>query len=310
MGLSDRATDVEYLDASRISWNAIFSGVLIVLTGSAIFDLLGMSIGFTLFQTEIDILPSLTWGTIIWVFFGATVSMYAGGWVTSYLNTCRSSVDATLSGIITASLALLIIFIITATVSGSILSTTFKALNSIITTGALGATSGAGVLSNAAKGVNKVAPELGNMVKKALPDLDPIIAKINKKAGELLPQDNTLPEEKTKKIKSQLEDYVDRYLEALGKDGENVKEVSADFKKFLVESTGKSPEEIDSTLEDWKKIYLEAKERAHEVMMKTREKVAKTLSKVAFTNFLLIIISLIAAIIGSRSGLKNRKQDV
>jgi uncharacterized protein YoxC len=288
-------------DTPCIPWSSICAGVIIVIVGSAAFNLLGMSIGFTLLQPTGNIAPSLTWGTIIWLMLSAVLSMYAGGWVTGYYSFREGG---PLSGIITSGLSLLIFFITAAALSGSVISTTFSTLNTIVSASA----SGAGAISSAVKGINKVAPELGENVKKVLPDLNSIIAKINKKAAALLPKDNEWSDEKLKKVKSQLEEYVDRYFASLGKEQGEQQENLKGFEDFLVEITGRSPDEINKTLDEWKGTYLEASEKAHQTVLKTGKTITKGLSRLAFVNFLIITLSLVAAAWGGRNGRKCREE--
>lgn len=303
-------TEITYTDANYISWSSIFAGILIVIVGSTLFNLLGMSIGLTLFHPSSVGLSSLTWGTIIWLIVSAFVSMYIGGWVAGYCGIGRTFGSGVLSGVLTSSISLLIFFIVTFSVSGSIISSTFSALNTAVTTTASGVARGASAVDNTAKGINKIAPEIGENVMKALPDLDPMIAKINRKADELLTQNGEVPEEKAKKIKSKLENFMNRYLDSLGKENSDTEDIKKDFNKFLVETSGKTPEEINQILDEWKKTYLEAKEKAHDAMVKASDTIAKTLSRLAMINFVIILLSVIAAAFGGINGSKRRIETV
>lgn len=309
MRTADQVSNVNNFGYANISWSSIFAGVLITVVVSAIFNLLGMSIGFSLFQPTSDMLPVLTWSMIVWLSISSFLSMYIGGWVTSYYGFENTRLGGILSGILTGSVALILFFVVTASISGTIISSSFSALNKMIETSASGIEASSSMMGNAAKGINKVAPELSENVKQAIPDLNPIIEKINKKANELLPQNaGENSEEKAKKIKAQLGKFIGKYLDAIGKEDGSTEEVNKEFSAFLVENTGKSPEEINQTLEEWKKTYVEAKEKARVKMLETSEKISKALSHLALINFFIIILSLIAAAMGGLNGLRTREQ--
>jgi hypothetical protein len=82
----------------RISWAAIFSGVLVALAVEVLFVCFGLFIGFRMHPG----MGARLW-SVLWYFIGAFFSLMAGGWVAGYLGGNPRTGKA--HGIVTWSLA-------------------------------------------------------------------------------------------------------------------------------------------------------------------------------------------------------------
>ncbi len=122
----------------RISWAAIFSGVLVALGVEVLFLTFGSFIGFRMSPGA----EASAW-SVAWTFFGAFISFFVGGWVAGYLGGNPETGRA--HGLVTWGLATVTTFAFVMLVSWGVVSQTMG----VVRTAALAASN---VASNAAPG--------------------------------------------------------------------------------------------------------------------------------------------------------------
>jgi hypothetical protein len=93
----------------RISWAAIFGGVILVVTLQILFSLLGAGIGFGTVNTNAGTTPtasSLGMGAGLWWVVSSCVALLVGGYVAAWLAGIEIRFDGVLHGLITWGIAL------------------------------------------------------------------------------------------------------------------------------------------------------------------------------------------------------------
>jgi hypothetical protein len=123
-----------YWHANRISWSAVFAGVIITTVLLLVFGLLGLGIGMSTIDhiNEVETKKGIGLGAILWytvssltaVFFGSCIAGYFSGKVIEINSQTPSKTPGIIHGILTWSLSTLIGFYIVTTTVGSIISGT------------------------------------------------------------------------------------------------------------------------------------------------------------------------------------------
>jgi len=129
------ATVRESWNMKRISWAAVFAGVLVALATELLLVSFGLFIGFRLSGREASI-----W-SVIWYFVTSFLALYAGGWVAARLS--GSPEHGKLHGVVTWGLATVAAFAFTATLSWGMLSQSLGMVRTAALAAAPAATSSA-----------------------------------------------------------------------------------------------------------------------------------------------------------------------
>jgi len=107
----------------RISWGAIFAGVVIALAVQIVLSLLGIGIGASTIDPLSEQHPGkgLGIGAAIWFVISSLIATFAGAWVAGRLSGATRTTDGTLHGVLTwAASTLLTMFLLTSAVGGII----------------------------------------------------------------------------------------------------------------------------------------------------------------------------------------------
>lgn len=107
----------------RISWGAIFAGVVIALAVQLVLSLLGIGIGASTIDPLNQQNPGkgLGIGAAVWFVISSLIATYAGAWVAGRLSGAPRTTDGTLHGVLTwAAATLLTMFLLTSAVGGVI----------------------------------------------------------------------------------------------------------------------------------------------------------------------------------------------
>lgn len=136
----------------RISWSAIFAGVVLAMVVSLILNLVGTAIGTASIDPmqEGNPLDGIGKGAAIWVMVSGVISLLVGGWIAGRL----AQREGALHGLLVwATVSLVTVYLVSSTVTG------------VVRGGMNLAGSG---LSAAASGIAQVAPKLGSTVQDQL----------------------------------------------------------------------------------------------------------------------------------------------
>lgn len=138
----------------RITWGAIFAGLILALVIQLFFSLVGAGIGLSTIdpaQYDSPSASSLGIGAIIWWTISSIIALFAGGWVAGHLATSSRRSDATLHGLVTWGLVTLVAFYLLASAIGSIVSGGVTLLGKAASVTAQGAAAAAGPVKNMAE---------------------------------------------------------------------------------------------------------------------------------------------------------------
>jgi hypothetical protein len=179
----------------RISWAAIFGGVILVVAIQLLLSLLGAGIGLGTVNTNLGSTPtasSLGIGAGVWWVVSSCIALGLGGYVAAWLAGIEIRLDGVLHGLITWGIAtLLTIYLLTSAIGG-IIGGGFSALGGITSAAGSGVREAAKPIAQAAG----VSPEM--LQQQALAYLQPT----NPDPAKMSPQDAQ------KEIASNLATYV------------------------------------------------------------------------------------------------------
>ncbi len=137
----------------RISWAAIFGGVILVVVVQLLLSTLGAGIGLGTVDTNAGTTPdasSLGYGAGIWWLISSCLALLFGGYVTAWMAGVEIRFDGVLHGLVTWGIAtLLTIYLLTSAIGG-IIGGGFSALGGAASAVGSGASSAAKPLAQAA----------------------------------------------------------------------------------------------------------------------------------------------------------------
>jgi hypothetical protein len=123
--------------SERVSWSAIFAGVVLALAIQLLLGLLGVGIGAGAFQTGAGSNPvsGLGAGSAIWLLISSIIAMYIGGWVAGRLSGALRRQTGLLHGAVVWGFTTLAALYLLTSAAGSLISGTAGALGGIASTG-------------------------------------------------------------------------------------------------------------------------------------------------------------------------------
>ena len=118
----------------RISWGAVFGGVIIVVAMQLLLSLLGAGFGLGTIDTNAGSTPtatSLGIGAGMWWLISSCLSLVAGGFVSAWLAGVEIRFDGVLHGLVTWGIATLLTLWLLTSAIGGIIGGGFAALGSV-----------------------------------------------------------------------------------------------------------------------------------------------------------------------------------
>jgi hypothetical protein len=143
----------------RISWAAIFGGVILVVAVQLLLSLLGAGIGFGTVNTNLGSTPTASTLGIsagVWWVASSCVALGLGGYVAAWLAGVEIRFDGVLHGLITWGIATLLTFYLLTSAIGGIIGGGFSALGGIASAAGSGVKEAAKPIAQAAG----VSPEM------------------------------------------------------------------------------------------------------------------------------------------------------
>lgn len=312
----------EYLPAAvkRISWAAIFAGIVIVLVLQITLSLFGIGIGASTIdplEGETPTASSFSIGAAIWWVVVSIIALFAGGWVAGRLAGMPQETDGLLHGFITWGAATLVAVYILTSAAGSILTGTFGVMGD-----ALAATG---------QGMAGLAPNVKEFATQQLKGTDIPWEEIKKEAQLLLQQTGKQKlqpqalEGKTKQASENMKESVREsaanpqqadeellpLLERIMRKGNTViSEIDKEaITNVLVARTDMSRQEAQRTVEGWVNTYEKAttkynelKGQAKQQAIEAADATAETVSQASIWTFIALIFGASAAGIGGMLG--------
>ncbi len=140
----------------RVSWGALFAGLVVALVVELVLSLLGLGIGLGTIKPATEQTPfsGIGLGAGIWMGISTLIALFIGGWVTAKLAGSIRGLNGVLHSIVMWGLVTLVSFYLMTTAVGALIS------------GAAGVV-GKG-LSAVSSGVSAIAPKAGEQIQQQL----------------------------------------------------------------------------------------------------------------------------------------------
>jgi hypothetical protein len=271
----------------RISWGAVFGGLVIALVVQLMLSLLGIGIGMGTVEPleETNPLEGLGTGALIWGIVSMLIALFTGGLVAGRLAGIPRTIDSVLHGLVTFSLFTLVMVYLITTTAGAIVSGAGGIAWRTLSLAGQGAGAAAGM---ATEGITKNGIDL---------------SKIKNEARALLMQTER-PEWDTDTGGNESDNLVEQLF------GNATKEVDREaVVNVIVTRTGKSREEANRIADNWIQTYQDAKRELSEFKTKAEQQARETgdvaasaISKAGIFLFIGLLFGAGVAAVGSKLG--------
>jgi len=262
----------------RMSWGAVLAGAVVALSVQLLLTLLGLGIGLATVDPAAGDTPgAATFGIASGIFYAIVtlVSLFVGGWVAGRLAGMPVRTDGLLHGLVTWSVAMLVLLYVVTTSVGALLSGTLGMVGTALQTAGQGVQAAAGAAAETDIGqeamntIQQQAQQLLGQAQQATGAEDP--------AG-LLDQVMTIAQGGVSEQEQQ--QIVDQ----------------------IVQETGVTREEAEAQLQELQSQYEEARAAAEEQARQAAQATAEAVSQGAFWSFVALLLGAIAAAVGGLVG--------
>lgn len=269
----------------RISWAAVFGGVIMVITVQLLLSLLGAGIGFTTVDVNAGTTPdasSIGIGAGVWFLISSVIALVFGGYVSAWLAGIEHRFDGLLHGLITWGIAtMLTIWLLTSAIGG-IIGGGASALGSLTSAAGSGIKSAAQPVAEAAG----ISPDM--IQQQAQMYLKPT----NPNPATMTPQDAQ------KEIATNLVTYA--------KGGPDAATAKSRIIAIMAAQQQISPEQATKQFDDAQAKVEQAKAQAVQAAKTAADAAATAASRTAFGAFTALLIGAIAAAIGGAIAVQRR----
>lgn len=303
---------------NRVSWGAIFAGVVVALALYILLSLLGLGIGLSTINPTTDENPvstSLGIGVGIWSVISLVVALFAGGWVAGRLSGVARHTAGLLHGLVVWSLSTVFLMYLLTTAVGSVLGGAMSILKS--------------AASLAGQGVAAVAQPVGEEIRQRVQDDGVDWTSIRQEAMQILRQTGE-PELQPENLRQEAREATDQARTgvreadqqqaeqelgaALDRLFSRAERIASEADKeavanVLAARTEMTPQEARQRVDEWDSTYQGLREAAGEQMSdlrqgaeRTAESVAGGVASAAIWTFIALLLAAIAAAWGGRAG--------
>lgn len=296
---------------SRISFSAIIAGVAVALVFQVALNLLGVSIGANAInplteQNPID--TRLALPAVLWIVLSALISLFAGGFVASYMAGTRTREDGIMHGVSTWAIAGIISLVMMSSTVGSILGTAANVL-------------GQG-LSLAGSAAAEVSPEVADALNLQDIRLDAITQEAQTLLGgtqTTAATESTTPSETTEGATTTAEEQLTPQQRELNlnitrllmtpADDPNLAANRDTVVNMLAQQGGMTPEQAQQTVNTWETNFAEVRAQAEETARQVGQTVADTVAALAGVVFMMMVVTLAGAVFGGYAGVSPLDTD-
>jgi hypothetical protein len=304
----------------RISWGAVFAGLIVSIMVSLVLALLGMSIGLGTVNPleENNPFSGLGMGAGIWWVVSSLIALFLGGWVAARMAGIPRRFDGALHGVLTWGLVTLLTFYLLSTTIGRLVG----GVSSMVGKG----------LSAAGQGAAAMAPQAANAVQDQLKEQGVTMDRI-KQEGEQLMRQSGQPALTPEAMRNQAQSQAQGAQGAAATAMQDPKQASEELNKvmeriknsaggtasqadrdaavnIITSRTGKSPEEANQIVSRWETTMKEssqkidaAKAQAEQKAREYGQTAAAGMSKASLWTFIALLLGGIAAALGGRTGI-------
>ncbi|WP_455845333.1 hypothetical protein [Pantoea agglomerans] len=311
------------LPLKRISWSAVFAGVIAALIIHILLGILGTAIGATTIdpQQEQNPLQHLGTGALIWTGVSMLIAMGVGSYVAGRL----AQREGAMHGLLMFGVSTILTLWLAITLATGVIGGAFNIL-------------GAGV-NAVGNGISAAAPSLTNMAKEKLQESNINLDDLKNELQTTLRQtgkSELQPENLQKDVNNEANnaqnqaeqtaqnpqnadnDLANWLKGVMNRHSDTLQAADRDALKNIIKArTGKSDQEVEQivtqTEESYKKAvqqYQELKQQAEQKAREVAEQAAAATAKASwFTFFMLVIEAVLAALLG-RVGRKTQPRQV
>ena len=262
----------------RMSWGAVLAGAVVALSVQLLLSLLGLGIGLaTVDPAAGDTPDAASFGIATGIYYAIVtlLSLFAGGWVAGRLAGMPVRTDGLLHGLVTWSVAMLVLLYVVTTSVGAILSGTLGMVGNALQAAGQGVQAAAGAAAQ-----SDVGEEALNTIEQ---QAQQFLGQAQQATGA---QDT-----------SELLDQV--MAVAQGGISEQEQQQIVDQ---IVEQTGVTREEAEAQLQQLETQYQEAMVAAEEQAREVAQATSEAISQGAFWSFVALLCGAIAAAVGGLVG--------
>lgn len=271
----------------RISWGAIFAGVVVALVFELALGMLGLGIGLGVVRPATEQAPfaGVGIGAGIWFAISTIIALFAGGWVAGKMAGFPRSATGFLHGMVMWGLVTLLSFYFMTTAIGLLIS----GVAGVIGQG----------LSLVATGVQAVAPQAIQQGQQQLQQRGITLDTITQQGRQLLGQGGgAVTEQQNQELSQALQRLFANPQQPSARDRETVVNI-------LVQRTDMSRSDAEARVDQWINQYYQASQtaqQAKESALQTTEQAFGKISAAAIWAFIGMVLGAIAAGIGGALG--------
>jgi ElaB/YqjD/DUF883 family membrane-anchored ribosome-binding protein len=262
----------------RMSWGAVLAGAVVALSVQLLLSLLGIGIGLATVDPAAGDTPSAaSFGIATGVFYAIVtlLSLFAGGWVAGRLAGMPVRTDGLLHGLVTWSVAMLLLLYVVTTSVGALVSGTLGVVGNTLQAAGQGVQQAAGAAAQT---------EIG----------EEALSTIQQQARQFLGQAQQATG--AQDASGLLEQVM-----AIAQGGLSDQEQQRMLDQ-IVQQTGVTREEAESRLEQLQTQYQEARAAAEEQARQAAQATSEAVSQGAFWSFVALLCGAIAAAVGGLVG--------
>lgn len=310
-----------YIHEKRISWSAVFSGVIISIVVYVLLALLGVAVGASTVDPlkEQNPVEGLGMGAAIWTAVSMMISAAVGG----YFSGRMAPRDGALHGLLMFGVNTLIATVILTMFASTVVSGTMSVV-------------GAG-LKTVGSGIGAAAPQATQMVKQELNENNINLDSLQNELKTTLRQTGK-PELQPERLQQQADNEMDNAQDQMASTVNHPQSADSDISGFVAglinrnedtfqaadrqalkniikARTGKTDAEADQIVAQTEKSYQAAREKYQELKQQAEqkareagEKAAASAAKAAWMSFFMLIIEAVLA--GAMGMVGRRKQPV
>lgn len=285
----------------RISWGAVFAGLVVVMVTQLTLGILGIGIGLGVVNFQ-DGQPdqALQVGALVWLLFTALVSLFLGGHVAARLAGVPRREDSCLHGILTWSAQTIATVLLLTTAVGGALG----GMMGLLGRGMSGAGQGFAVIASqeGMSGVGNMGG-VGGAVEQVTGQSGVNWNAIKEEAKSLIANTNQMAQGEQAASAQEIQRAMGRMFNRPNQ------QVNPNDREALIGAvqryTGMSREEATQKVAGWEQTYQQARSKLQEAKQETKEvasTAAQGISKVALWTFVTLIFGAAAAALGGLSG--------
>jgi hypothetical protein len=272
--------DAQSPSVKRVSWQAIFAGVVVAISVQMLLALLGAGIGLGMIEPASG---SFGIGAGLWWLVSNLIALVAGGYAAAWLagNTLRF--DGMLHGIVTWGVTLLLTFYLLTTALGSLIGGAFSMVGSVASTAA----------SAAGQGIQAAAPQVAaNVSPEAMVDQARALLRPSGDPALLTPEDARAE--------------IARLLPQLAGEGQEAEQARNRVVDIMAAQLGIPRNEAQARLDELETQFAQTRDSAIQTATTAAEETASGASTASYLAFAALLLGAVAAAAGGSMAVQRR----